>query len=336
MKIFGILFGLFLHLFKMLLPARLYADTTGSSWDLVNYVGMLSTASRLQTPITALAGGENGGKNTQNDEFPLSVEYTQPAAAQNVRSEDDSITAPASVDVTTSQTKNAVQIQHRSILVTYKAISNMNRLTGIADKAQPLAIQDHVDFQIMAKFNQIMRDFEYTWINGSYVASSASSASTASRGTLEAISDASNGVAAGGGDLTKSLINRMLREAYADGATFEDIYFWVNAFQKQQISSIYEYVPTDRFLGGSNIQAIETDMGRVSVMLNPHMAAASLLMLDMSFCSNVFQPVPNKGNLFYEDIARTGAAIKGQIYTQFGCDYGPVYKHNAITGLSTS
>jgi hypothetical protein len=312
------------------------ADTTGSSWDLVNYVGMLSTPSRRNTPITALAGGENGGKNTQNDEFPLSVEYSLPAAGQNVVTEDASVTAPASVDVTTSQTKNAVQIQHRSVLVTYKTISNMNRLTGIADASQPLAIQDHVDFQIQTKFDAIMRDFEYTWINGSYVASSASSAATASRGTLEAISDASNGVAAGSADLTKELINQMLREAYADGAVFNDPIFWVNAFQKQQISGIYEYVPTDRFIGGSNIQAIETDMGRVSVALNPHMAAASLLMLDMSFCSNVFQPVPGKGNFFYEDLSRTGAAVKGQIYTQFGCDYGPVYMHNAITGLTTS
>lgn len=330
------IFSFIWHLIKLVLPVRLHVDTTGSSWDLVNYVGMLSTASALQTPITSLAGGETGGANVQNDEFPLSVEYSLAAAAQNVRSEDDAVTAPTAVDVTTSQTKNAIQIMHHSILVTYKAISNMNRITGIADASVPLAIQDHVDFQTMAKFKTIMRDMEYTWINGSYVASSASSASTASRGLFEAISDASNGVAAASADLSKALINQMLREAYADGATFEDVFFVVNAFQKQQISSIYEYVPQDRFLGGSNIQAIETDMGRVSVILNRHMDTDDLLMVDMAFCQNVFQPVPGKGNLFYEDIARTGAAVKGQLYTQFGCDYGPVYKHNAITGLSTS
>jgi len=308
------------------------ADTTGSSWDLVNYIGSLFTASQKQTPITTMAGN----MNTQNDEFPLSVEYSLAAAAQNVRSEDAAVTAPTAVDVTTSQTKNAVQIQHHSILVTYKAQSNMNRLTGIADRTGALGIQDHVDFQVAQKLATIKRDMEYTWINGTYVASSASSASTASRGVFEAISDASNGVVAGGADLSKPLINQMLREAVADGATLSNAFFFVNAFQKQQISDIYAYVPTDRRLGGENIDTILTDFGQVGVVYNPHMDTDDLLCLDLAVCSNVFQPVPGKGELFFEALALAGAATKGQLYTQFGVDYGPAWAHNAITGLSTS
>jgi hypothetical protein len=311
------------------------SDTTGSSWDLVNYVGELFTASQTKYPIVTLVG-QNGAMSVQNDEFPLSVEYALPAAGQNVRSEDDSVTAPSPVDVTTTQNKNCIQIQQHSVKVTYKALSNMNRLTGIADANKPLSINDHLNFQKTQKINVIKQDMEYTWINGTYVASASSDVAQSSRGVFEGISDASNGVAAGGADLSKELINQMLREAYADGAIFQNPVFVVNAFQKQQISKIYEYVPTDRFLGGSNIQAVETDMGRIGVVLNSFMDTDDLLLLELSVCSNVFQPVPGKGPLFYEPLAKAGAAESGQLYTQFGPDYGPAWMHNGITGLSTS
>jgi len=326
------MFKLFKWVLQTILPTHLHVDTTGSSWDLVNYVGELFTASQKQTPIVSLIPN----KRVQNDEFPLSVEYALATAAQNVRSEDDAVTAPTAVDVTTSQTKNSIQIMHHSILVTYKAQSNMNRITGIADANVPVSIQDHVDFQTARKLETIKRDMEVSAINGTYVASSASSASTATRGIFEAISDASNGVAAGSADLSKALINQALREAYADGALFENMAFVVNAFQKQQISDIYAYVPTDRFLGGENIQAIETDFGRAFVILNPHMDTNDFLILDLAVCANVFQPVPGKGELFSEPLAVVGAATKGQLYTQWGFDYGASFRHNAVTGLSTS
>ncbi len=325
-------FNLFKWIMQAILPAHLHVDTTGSSWDVVNHVGELFSASAVQTPIVSMIPN----KSVQNDEFALSVEYSLAAAAQNVRTEDDAVTAPTAVDVTTTQTKNAVQIMHHSILVTYKAQSNANRLTGIADKSVPVSILDHVNFQTARKLETIKRDQEVSAINGTYVASSASSAATATRGVFAAISDASNGVAAGSADLSKALINQMLREAYADGALFENMAFFVNAFQKQQISDIYAYVPTDRFLGGENIQAIETDFGRVFVVLNRHMDTDDLLGLDLAVCANVFQPVPGKGEIFSEPLAVVGAATKGQLYTQWGFDYGAAFRHNAITGLSTA
>lgn len=309
---------------------------TGSSWDLVNYVGELFSADPTRTPIVTLAGDINGAKTVQNDEFPLSVEYSLASAGQNVRSENDAVTAPSAVDVSTSQNKNVIQIQQHSVQVTYKTLSNQNRITGLADTGQPMAVNDWLEFQKARKLETIKRDMEYTWINGSYTASSAETAEQSSRGIFEAISDESNGVAAGGTDLSKDLINQMLREAYDDGAIFSNPYIMVNAFQKQQISSVYEYVPMSRTLGGSDIQAIETDFGRIGVLLNPHMDTNDLLLIDMSVCGNVFQPVPDKGPLFYEPLAKDGAAEKGQLYTQFGCDYGPAWVHNAITGLSTS
>jgi len=309
---------------------------TGSSWDLVNYLGELFTASRTKTPILSAAGDMAGANTVQTDQFPLSVEYSLPAAGQNVRSENDAVTAPTAVDVTTSQTVQAIQIMQHAIQVTYKTQSNMNKITGIADTNMPMAISDWVDFQIARKIDVIKRDMEYSAINGTYVANTGETIEGACRGLLEAISDASNGVAAAGADLSKTLITRMLKEAYDDGAQMGNMALYVNSYQKTVISSIYEYVPADRFLGGSNIQAIETDFGKVSVELNSFMPTDTVLLVELNDIKNVFQPVPKKGLIFYEDLGKAGAATTGHLYTQWSFDYGPSFDHNAITGLATS
>lgn len=307
----------------------------GSSWDLPNYIGPLYSASPTQTPILSLVGARST-LFAQNDQFPLSVEYSLPAAGQNVVSENASVTAPTAVSVTRSQTNNCIQIMQHQVTDTYKKRSNNNKLTGIADLNGKVMVKDELAWQVLQKLKIIAHDQEYTWINGTYVAPAAETTVQSSRGVFEAISDASNGIDADGADLSRALINQMLREAFADGALFGDIIFCVNAFQKQQLGSIYEILPSDRTVGGGNLQRIETDVCSVDLVLNPHMDTNDLLMLDLATCSNVFQPVPGKGAIFSEALAKVGAADPTQVYTQFGVDYGPAWAHDAITDLSTS
>ena len=49
----------------------------------------------------------------------------------------------------------------------------------------------------------------------------------------------------------------------------------------------------------------------------------------------VFQDVPGKGVLFLEDLAKTGAADRKQIYGEIGLAHGPAFLHATITGLAT-
>ncbi len=60
--------------------------TQGTSYNLLNYIGEVMTASKKETPIFSIAS-LNGIKSIQNDVFPLSVEYALPAAAQTIRTE---------------------------------------------------------------------------------------------------------------------------------------------------------------------------------------------------------------------------------------------------------
>jgi len=56
----------------------------------------------------------------------------------------------------------------------------------------------------------------------------------------------------------------------------------------------------------------------------------------MTHCAPVFLPVPGKGFLFYEELAKSGASEKGQIYGQIGLDHGPEIYHGKLTGLTVA
>jgi hypothetical protein len=136
--------------------------------------------------------------------------------------------------------------------------------------------------------------------------------------------------------LTKALFDQLLRTMAAAGAQFINPVVFCNAFQKQKLSDIYGYAPQDRNVGGVNIKQLETDFAMLGVVWAPQMVTSVLLIADLAFCSPVFLPVPNKGVLFYEELARTGASELGQIYGQIGLDYGPEEMHGQLYGLATS
>jgi len=121
------------------------------------------------------------------------------------------------------------------------------------------------------------------------------------------------------------------------GSEFIMPVIWANGFQKQKLSDIYGYAPTDRTIGGVNIKQIETDFGVLGVAdAHRFVPAASLLVADMAVIAPVTQPVPKKGNFFLEELSKTGASENSQLFGQYGLDHGPAFAHGAITGLATS
>ena len=195
-------------------------------------------------------------------------------------------------------------------------------------------INDGLDFQIQGNLRQISLDAEYTFLQGTYQQATDAATAAKTRGIITATS--TNAVAAGSATLSKALIDALLRTMAAAGSVFVNPVIFVNAFQKQKLSDIYGYAPENRNVGGINIQQIETDFAQLGVVWAPRMPTGTLLIAEMSVCAPVFCPVPGKGLLFYEELSKTGAAEKGQLYGQMGLDYGPEEYHGKITGLATS
>ncbi|WP_411501379.1 DUF5309 family protein [Bacillus thuringiensis] len=308
----------------------------GTSFNLPNYDGELFTADAENTPFLSMIGGlTGGGLQTSNKEFATDSLYEYPAPSQPAISEQASGTAPTAVSYTRGQNKNVTQIFHESVNVTYRKLSNSGRLSGINTAGASNNVPSEKDFQIARSLTKIARDVEHTFLNGTYALAANETQADKTRGMFELCSTG-NTIAAAGAKLNKDLFNQLLRMMATNGADFNEMVLYVNAFNKQVISEIYGYAPQDRNVGGVNIQQIETDFAKVGIVWDRFVPAGSIGLFDMSVVAPVLQNVPDKGVLFYEELAKTGAAEKGQIYGEIGLAHGPAFMHGSITGLAIS
>lgn len=309
---------------------------TGTTWNLPNYAGDLFTADTINTPILSAIGGLTGGVQTENFEFTTDSQYSLPAASQPGITETASLTAPAAIGIVREQNTNVTQIFHEKVSVSYVKESNKGRMSGLNTAGQQNNVQStERDWQTARALEKIARDIEYTLINGVYQKSTGVGVANKTRGLLELCANGTT-VAAGSKKLAKPNMQALLKAMYDAGAIYSNMIIWVNSYQKQIITDIYSYAPTDRNVGGTNIKQIETDFGNIGIALNRFMPQDTVLAAEMSVLAPVFQPVPEKGNFFYEELAKTGASEEGQIFGQFGLDHGPAFMHGTITGLTTS
>lgn len=314
---------------------------TATVWNCPNYTGELYLIGANRTPFLNMIGGLQGGQvRTVGDfQFPLAQPWSLEAASQPDISETASLTAPTALTYVRGQDVNTVQIWQRRITVTYAKQSVVGQVTadattGLIDIGDNQPIQNEKDFQINAHMRQIAINVEYTFLNGVYQQATAANVAARSRGIVTAC--VTNTVNAAGAALDKPLIDTLLRTMADNGAEFLNPVVFCGSYQKQRFSSVYGYAPEDRNVGGVNIKQVETDFAVLGIVWAPFIPAGTLLIGDVSFCSPVFLPVPEKGVLFYEELSKTGASEDGQIYGQVGLDYGPEEMHGTITNLATS
>ncbi len=307
----------------------------GTIWNLPNFVGELYTASPNNTPMLSMIGGLNGGQRTENFEFPTAVNYALAAPGQNVVTENAAFGAPAATSIARNQVFNTCQIQQLAVRVSYTKMANMNRLTGLATAGSSVSVKDELAWQIEQHLKQMANDIEFSFIAGAFVQAVNSDTAGQTRGMNAAITGlGGTNVNAGAGALNRTHFQTLFAGMFNAGAEFGDVVLYCNAQYKQAISDIYGFAPADRNVGGVNIQQIETDFGRVGVVPSRYAIANTILAIDMSVTSPVFQEIPGKGLFFYEPLAKVGAGETGQLYGHVGLDHGPGFMHGRIFNIA--
>lgn len=316
-------------------------SAAATSWNCPNFTGELYLIGANQTPFLNMAGGLQGGRVrvVSDFEFPVAQPWALEAASQPAITETASLTAPTPVTYVRERDVNTCQIFQKQVSVSYVKQSVTGQVTadpttGLVDVTDGQPVQNERDFQIAANMRQLAIDVEYTFLHGTYQLATAANVAPKNRGICTACT--SNTVAAGAAALSKDHVNEVLREMAASGAQFGNMVMFCNAFQMQALSEIYGYAPEDRMVGGVAVKQIYTDFALIGIVWAPKITTSTILIADMSVVSPVFLPVPGKGVLFYEELAKTGASEVGQIYGQIGLDYGPEEFHGTITGLATS
>lgn len=134
-------------------------------------------------------------------------------------------------------------------------------------------------------------------------------------------------------ELTKGMVIDLLQSAYDNGGIMESetATLLSNSTLKRALTKLFvtdaNYQEQSRTVGGVRVSTIETDFGILNVMLNRHMPSGALEVVSLEECAPMFLPIPDKGFLFVEPIAKQGAAERAQIYGEIGLKYGNERKH---------
>lgn len=309
----------------------------GTTYNLPNFVGELFAVSREDTPFLSAIGGLTGGKSANGSpEFTWSTYDLRDAEDDRQRKEgQDAPTAEARVRGTGS---NVLEIHQEQVAVSYtKQAANRYISTNSAANLPggANAVQDELGWQIQQELKQVARDVNASFLTGTYQKPANNDTARKTRGLLSAIT--TNVTTPSGANLTADHVLDLMQEIWDNGGIreTETRALLCGSRMKRRLTKAFvtdkSYQEQTRNVGGVNLQQIETDFGRASVMLEPAIPADVLVVVSLDECAPVFLEIPGKGHFFAEPLAKTGASEKVQIYGEIGLEYGLESHHGKLT-----
>lgn len=308
-----------------------------TSFDPVNYSGMLFNKGNTRTPLSSIIGGRR--KVTNHVEFAVGQEYTTDGGAQPSISEEASLVAPGFTPIGRTQMTNVTQIFQESVGVSYGKESNMGTLAGLNVANQNANPMSELDFQVAAKMTKIARDIEYTIVNGVYVKATDDATANQTRGLVPAVT--SNVTAMADAPLGYWDVVAMMEKIDKGNAPVSDLTIVCNTTTMLQlngdaIANGLTVIDSGRTINGINITTIVTPFGNLGLLVGQLLPAGTALVLNLGVLSVVEQMVPGKGNFFLEPLAKVGAGTRYQVFGQLGVDHGPEWFHGKFTGINAS
>lgn len=307
----------------------------GTTFNLPNYTGELFAITPDDTPLLSAIGGLTGGREVVgNTEFEWQF-YDLRNAGQNVRVE--GANAPTPEERVRSNASNVLQIHQEAVEVSYTKNAAFNARAGINAGGlvgSPLAEQSWQEIQMV---KQIARDVEYSFLRGVYQKPGTNATARQTRGLIAAITTNATALA---GPLTEDAILDSMQTAWENGGLAEGDTrtIIVGAARKRDLTRIFvtekNYEEASRNMAGVNVTTIETDFGRLNIMLNRYMPNDTLVIASLEDLAPRFLLIPGKGHFFQEPLAKVGASERTQFYGEIGLEYGNERKHAKITGIT--
>ena len=310
----------------------------GTTFNLPNYSGLLATASKTQTPFLSMVLAKP--MTTVNHlEFTTSSDYTLTDPSANGISENaaaDVHTNVTATNIVRGQQTNIVQTFTDKVSISYLKEATSGQMAGLNIEGQKNNAPSELAFQRSMVLKKNARNIEYAFLNGEYQKAANANQANKTRGMFAAI-PAGNQKAVNGA-LTKEAFEGVIKAMYDNGAYLENIYVFVDSNAKVALTKIYNEstgfsLPASRTEAGINIVEILTDFCTVKVVLDPFIPKGKILIADMNYIKAV--GLNTKGsNFYFEEIAKNGAAYEEMFYGNIGLDYGPVFLHGALTGIT--
>jgi hypothetical protein len=311
----------------------------GTTFDLPNFVGDLFTISTEDTPFLSAIGGLTGGRPAVDKRFEW--EFYDLRDADETRQKVEGDDAPTAEERVRANASNVVEIHQEAVEISYtrQAVAARGGYSTTARGTSPVA--DELAWQTDQQLKQIARDVELGFIAGTYQSPVNNSTPRKTRGLLEAIVTNVKDMAGGVPDIDD--INDLFQIAYQNGGLQEGETRTLIAgpAMKRLLSKIFirdvaqGFYQQSRSVGGVNLAQIETDFGPAALMIDRYMPSGTLVAASLEECAPRILQIPGKGFLFFEELAKTGASTKGQIYGEVGLEYGNERKHAKLVDATT-
>lgn len=309
-----------------------------TSHNTLNYSGILFAKGNAATPFVSMIGGN--AKRTTAWEFPINVNYTiGGGSSQPAITETASLTAPNPTKVARTQVTNVAQIFQEQVAISYAKKSSMGQMSGVYVAGQYANPPTEEEFQIAAALKKMRKDVEYTFLNGAFQRGGYDDVAYKTLGMTAAIT--TNAIAASSAALGYWLVAELVESIATHDGDPNSLVLMVRPENLMQlnadaVSNGLTIVDEGRTINGIKVKTLVTPNGDINVIPNSFLASGTALAVNPGVCAPVYLDVPGKGNFFVEDLAKTGAADKKQLYGQVGLDYGAEWMHGKITGLATS
>lgn len=141
--------------------------------------------------------------------------------------------------------------------------------------------------------------------------------------------------------LTVDLVNGLLQSVFDNGglSNLSTAVIFVPSTQKIKLSKAYagaygQAVPVVNNVGGVPVSAVASDFGTLNVAIDRALPADAIAAVSVDQLMPVFLNIQGKGVLFEEELAKTGAADKTQIYGEIGLKWGNEKAHGILRGLA--
>jgi hypothetical protein len=155
----------------------------GTTYGLPNYTGILYQLTPADTPFFSALGGLTGGGQSTDTEFEWQTFDLRAAAQPAVLEGQD---APTEQERVRAQVKNVTQIHQETIGISYTKQAAYGRKSGLNNEATN-PIRNEMDWQTEQMLKQMVRDVEYSFLNGVYQLPTDNTTARKTRGLIPAI-----------------------------------------------------------------------------------------------------------------------------------------------------
>lgn len=311
----------------------------GTTFNLPNYTGLLFNVAPQDTPLLTAIGGLAGGVPCTAREFEWQTEGLESSSANNAKVE--GAPAPTASEVSRANVSNVCEIHYESVEISYTKLAAVGQLDGIntADGFNP--VQDELSHQLSLKLKKMAIDVEMSFQSGTYAKPATNATARTTRGMLNV---PTTNVFANGGTaraLSKAIIDQALSDMYLNGSPLHEgtTVLWVHPKTKIKLTDLYTTAtlnqPTmTRNIGGVAVDTLVTDSGVFGIKASRYMPQGKILISDLSVLRPRFLRLDDGSMMKIEELGRTGASKKWDIYFEIGLEYGAEVYHGLISDLS--